>query len=159
MEKNCWLNTTTLHCFQASQFRRLCNKINTEMCLSVLLKFMKFRPSRQTAMQCHTPFSQYTQLVNFRFFTPCIFYICYNKNYQQMQLFVLCLYFLFLVFSLHVSGLHGPIIRGISRCCFYATIWFMQCFVDRLRASADWFVVVPDARRRSTKHCMNQMVS
>ena len=59
-----------------------------------------------------------------------------------MRLFVLCLYFLFLVFSLYVSGLHGPIIRGISSCCFYATIWFMQCFVDRLRASADWFVVV-----------------
>ena len=79
---------------------------------------------------------------NLRFFIPCIFYICYNKNYQQMRLFVLCLYFLFLVFSLHVSGLHGPIIRGISSCCFYATIWFMQCFVDRLRASAEWFVVV-----------------
>ena len=89
---------------------------------------------------------------NFRFFVPCIFYICYNKNYQQMRLFVLCLYFLFLVFSLHVSGLHGSIIRGISSCCFYATIWFMQCFVDRLRASAD-------ARRRSTKHSMNQMVA
>ena len=73
--------------------------------------------------------------------------------------FLYCLYFLFLVFSLHVSGLHWPIIRGISSCCLYATIWFMQCFVDRLRASADWFVVVPDARRRSTKHCMNQMVS
>ena len=76
------------------------------------------------------------------FFIPCIFYMCYNKNYQQMLLFVLCLYFLFLVLSLHVSGLHGPIIRGITSCCFYATIWFMQCFVDRLRASADWFVVV-----------------
>ena len=46
----------------------------------------------------------------FMFFIPCIFYICYNKNYQQMRLFVLCLYFLFLVFSLHVSGLHGSII-------------------------------------------------
>ena len=57
-----------------------------------------------------------------------------------MQLSVLCLYLL--VFSLHVSGFHEPIIRGISSCCFYATIWFMQCFVDRLRASADWFVVV-----------------
>ena len=68
--------------------------------------------------------------------------MCYNKNYQQMRLFVLCLYFLFLVLSLHVSGLHEPIIRGISGCCFYATIWFMQCFVDRLRASRDWFVVV-----------------
>ena len=61
----------------------------------------------------------------FRFFISCIFYRCYNKNYQQMRLFVLCLYSLFLVFSLHVSGLHGPIIRGISSCCFYATIWFL----------------------------------
>ena len=82
--------------------------------------------------------------------------LCYNKNHQKMRLFVLCLYFLFLVFSLHVSGLHGPSIRGISSCCFYATIWFMQCFVDRLRASADWFVVVTnqstDACKRSTKH-------
>jgi len=60
-----------------------------------------------------------------------------------MRLFVLCLYFLFLVFSLHVSGLHGPIIRVILSCCFYATIWFMHCFVGRLRASANWFVVVP----------------
>ena len=89
-----------------------------------------------------------------------------------MRLFVLCLYFLFLVFSLHVSGFHEPIIRGISSCCFYATIWFVQCFVDRLRASADWSVVMTsvytevtttnqsaDARRRSTKHCMNQMVA
>ena len=48
----------------------------------------------------------------------------------------------FLVFSLHVSGFHELIIRGISSCCFYATIWFMQCFGDRLRTSADWFVVV-----------------
>jgi len=61
----------------------------------------------------------------FRFFIPCIFYTCYNKNYQQMRLFVLCPYFLFLAFSLHVSGLHGPIIRGVSSCCFYATIWFL----------------------------------
>ena len=57
--------------------------------------------------------------------------------------FLYCVFIpFFLVFSLQVSGLHGPIIRGISSCCFYATIWFMQCFVDRLRASADWFVVV-----------------
>ena len=63
--------------------------------------------------------------MNFRFFILCIFYMCYKKNYQQMRLFVLCLYFLFLISSLHVSGLHGPIIRGISSCCFYATIWFL----------------------------------
>ena len=61
-----------------------------------------------------------------------------------MRLFVLCLYFLFLVFSLHVSGFHEPIIRGISSCYLCATIWFMQCFVDHLCASADWFVVVTE---------------
>ena len=69
-----------------------------------------------------------------------------------MRLFVLCLYFPFLVFSLHVSGLHGPIIRGVTSCCFYATVWFMQCFVDRLCAAAA-------AHSRSTKHCMNQTVA
>ena len=53
-------------------------------------------------------------IINFRFFIPCIFYICYNTDYQQMRLFVLCLHFLFLVFSLHVSGLHGPTIRGVT---------------------------------------------
>ena len=69
-----------------------------------------------------------------------------------MRLFVLCLYFLFLVFSLHVSGFHGPIIRGVSSCCFYATIWFMQCFFDRVRASADWFVThIKDARYEKPK--------
>jgi hypothetical protein len=31
--------------------------------------------------------------------------------------------------TLHVSGLHRPIIRGISSCCLYATIWFMQCLL------------------------------
>ena len=78
----------------------------------------------------------------FVYFIYLFIYLCYNKNYQQMRLFVLCHYFLSLVFSLHVSGLHGPIVRGVSSCCFYATIWFLRCFVDRLRASADWFVVV-----------------
>jgi len=43
---------------------------------------------------------------------------CYNKTYQQMRLFVLCLYFLFLVFSLHVSGFQEPIIRGIFKLLF-----------------------------------------
>jgi hypothetical protein len=28
---------------------------------------------------------------------------------------------------LHVSGLHRLIITGISSCCLYATIWFVQC--------------------------------
>jgi len=36
----------------------------------------------------------------------------------------------------------GPSSGVFQAVDFYATIWFMQCFVDRLRASADWFVVV-----------------
>jgi hypothetical protein len=49
---------------------------------------------------------------------------------------------LFSSFTLHVSGFHKPIIRGISCCSLYATVWFMRVFVDNLRAPADWFVVV-----------------
>jgi len=116
--------------------------------------FKKIRAKAQTdiktAVRTDTVSHRYQQCTKelakrkdfFKFFISCIFYMCYNKNYQQMRLFVLCLYFLFLVFSLHVSGFLGPIIGGISNCCFYATIWFMQCFVDSLLASADWFVVV-----------------
>jgi hypothetical protein len=59
-----------------------------------------------------------------------------------MLLFALCLYFFFFFFTLHVSGFHKPIIRGISSWCLYATIWFMRVFVDHLRAPVDWFVVV-----------------
>jgi hypothetical protein len=75
-------------------------------------------------------------------------------------------------FALHVSGFHKPIIRGISSCCLYATIWFMRVFVDHLRVPADWFVVVSSlyseetttnqsagACRWSTKTRMNQMVA
>ena len=77
-----------------------------------------------------------------------------------MRLFVLCLYFLFLVFSLHVSGFLEPIIRGISSCCFYATIWFMQCFVDRLLASADWFVVVTSVyEKKGNKDIVQKVAS
>jgi len=85
--------------------------------------------------------------------------MCYNKNYQQLRLFVLCLYFLFLVFSLHVSGFHEPIIRGTSSCCFYATIWFMQWFVDGLRASADWFVVVTSVYTDGNKDIVQKVAS
>ena len=63
--------------------------------------------------------------------------LSYNKNYQQMRLLYHVFISFFSSFSLHVSGLHGPIIRGISSCCFYATIWFMQCFVDCLLTHAD----------------------
>ena len=45
---------------------------------------------------------------NFRFFIPCIFYMCYNKNYQQMRLFVLCLYFLFSSFPYMFRAFMGP---------------------------------------------------
>jgi len=38
-------------------------------------------------------FKQSTSMI-FRFFIPCIFYTCYNKNYQQMRLF----YYVFISF-------------------------------------------------------------
>ena len=74
-----------------------------------------------------------------------------------MQLFILCISF---IFTLHVSGSHKPIIRGVSSCFLYTTIWFMWCLccssacacglVCRggspvlvvLRVPVDWFVVV-----------------
>jgi len=34
---------------------------------------------------------------------------------------------LFPLFTLHVSGSHKPIIRGISSCFLYTNIWFMWC--------------------------------
>jgi hypothetical protein len=54
--------------------------------------------------------------------------IHYNKCFQQMRL---CFMSLFHISSLtlHVSGLLRPIIGGILSCCFYATIWFMQCLL------------------------------
>jgi hypothetical protein len=46
-----------------------------------------------------------------------------HKCFQHMWL---CFMSLFHIssFTLHVSGLHRPIIGGILICCFYATIWF-----------------------------------
>ena len=35
--------------------------------------------------------------------------------------------YLFLYFTLHVSGSHKPIIRVVSSCFLYTTIWFMWC--------------------------------
>ena len=35
--------------------------------------------------------------------------------------------FISFIFTLHVSGSHKPIIRGISSCFLYTTIWFMWC--------------------------------
>ena len=31
------------------------------------------------------------------------------------------------LFTLHVSGSHKPVIRGISSCFLYTTIWFKWC--------------------------------
>jgi len=42
-----------------------------------------------------------------------------------MQILILCIYFFY--FTLHVSGSHKPIIRGVSSCFLYTTIWFMWC--------------------------------
>ena len=57
--------------------------------------------------------------------------------------FVIFLYLLSSVLSLHVSGFYQPIIRGIFSCCVYAATWFMQCYVVFLLVSAlaVWFVV------------------
>jgi len=38
-----------------------------------------------------------------------------------------CYKFISFIFILHVSGSHKPIIRGISSCFLYTTIWFMWC--------------------------------
>jgi len=86
-----------------------------------------------------------------------------------MQLFILCIYFFY--FTLHVSGSHKPIIRGVSSCFFY-TQPFGSCgvYVAPLRVPVDWFVVMvslywlsrqtsPQAHTEEQhKHCMNQMV-
>jgi hypothetical protein len=120
--------------------------------------------------------------------------ICFKFSYRASSIHVTIritnrcdfLFYVFISFfssfTPHVSGFHKPIIRGISSCCLYATIWFMRIFVDHLRVPADWYVVVSSlysvyvipfsqysedtttnqsagARRWSTKTCMNQMVA
>jgi hypothetical protein len=46
-----------------------------------------------------------------------------------MRLCFMSLFPIFSLLTLHVSGLHRPIIGGIVSCCYYATIWFMQCLL------------------------------
>ena len=113
----------------------------------IIFFFFRWRCSPLWALTCRTITLHFC--VTIRITNRCDFLYCVFIS-------------LFLVFSLHVSGFHGPIIRGISSCCFYATIWFMQCFVDRLRAVCTEVTTTnqaADARRRSTKHCMNQIVA
>ena len=57
-----------------------------------------------------------------------------------MQLFIV---FISFIFTLHVSGSHKPIIRGISSCFFYIQP-FGSCgvYVAHMRVPVDWFVVV-----------------
>jgi hypothetical protein len=94
----------------------------------------------------------------FRFFIPCIFYTCYNKNYQQMRLYTMSLFPFISSFPYMFRAFMSPSLEVLQAVFFYVTIWFMQCFVDRMRASADWFVVVTstttnqsaDAHIRST---------
>jgi len=74
--------------------------------------------------------------------------MCYNKNYQQMRLFVLCLYFLFPVFSLHVSGLHGPNHQGYFKLlllCYHlvhAVLCWSSACVSGLVCGGDFGVLV-----------------
>jgi len=83
--------------------------------------------------------SSWCMYMCFRLFIPCIFCTYCNKVTNGCN----CLFCVFISFStLHVSGSHKPIIRGISSCFLYTTIWFMQCFVAHLRVPVDWFVMV-----------------
>jgi hypothetical protein len=61
-----------------------------------------------------------------------------------MQLFILCIYFLFLISTLHVSGSHKPIIRGITSCFLVYNHFFNVVFiyVAQLRVHVDRSVVV-----------------
>jgi len=68
--------------------------------------------------------------------------------------------YLFSYFTLHVLGSHKPIIRGVSSCFLYTTVWFMQCL-----CCSSAFVVKPSQQTspqahpdEQHKHCMNQMV-
>jgi hypothetical protein len=66
--------------------------------------------------------------------------------------------------TLHVLGLHRPIIGGISSCCLYATIRFMQflLIVCVCLRTGLWRWLYCTVRRRTqtiNKHCMNQMVA
>jgi len=64
----------------------------------------------------------------------------------------LCFVYLFLYFTLHVSGSHKSIITGVSSCFLYIEP-FGSCsvYVAHLRVPVDWFVVMVSL-------CMNQMV-
>ena len=51
--------------------------------------------------------------------------------------------FISFIFTLHVSGSHKPIIRGISSCCFYIQPFGSCCvYVAHLSVPVDWFVVM-----------------
>ena len=62
---------------------------------------------------------------NYRLFIPCIFCTYCNKFYQRMQLFILCIYFLFYPTCFGLSWVHH---QGYPKLFFlYTAIWFMQC--------------------------------
>ena len=62
-----------------------------------------------------------------RLLIPCIFCTYCNKVTNGCS----CLFCVFIsfIFTLHVSGFHKPIIRGISSCFLYTTIWFIWCLL------------------------------
>jgi len=104
----------------------------------------------------------------FRLFIPCIFCTYCNKVTNGCN----CLFCVFIsfIFTLHVSGSHKPIIRGVSSCFFlYTTIWFMRCLccssacacgpVCRDGSTVPPRQTGPQAHAdEQHKHCINQMV-
>jgi hypothetical protein len=69
----------------------------------------------------------------FRFSVPCIFYRLQINVPTDATNFIYL--FLMFLFTLHVSGLYWPIIRGVLSCC-YATIWLLPGFLP-VRASVE----------------------
>ena len=85
-------------------------------------------------------------LLYFRFFIPCIFYMCYNKNYQQMRLFVLCLYFLFLVTCFGPSWAHHQGYFKLLFLCYHlvhAVLCWSSACASGLVCGGDFGVLVP----------------
>ena len=72
-----------------------------------------------------------------------------------------CLFCVFIsfIFTLHVSGSHKPIMRGISSCFLYTTIWFMWCLCCSSACACACAWTSPQAHAdEQHKHHMNQMV-
>jgi hypothetical protein len=80
----------------------------------------------------------------FRFSVPCIFYRLQINVPTDATNFISL--FRMFPFTLQVSSLYWPIIRGVLSCC-YATIWLLPCLLA-VRASVE--VALPYGRATST---------